>query len=102
MIWLCSVLFAQEPTPQEAIQAFEREFAYVHTEKCSEKQPKSLVISSQTKIRDEKNSYWFWKKSWRQKNKYEQLAALYESLKRNVEKGNGKLFLEHAHPRRQS
>ena len=90
MIWLLSVLFAQEPTPEEAIQkAFEREFAYVFTEKNAlEEQKKSLLVKSQTQIQaEEKELLVLEKELAAKKLKFEQLSALYESLeKKRVEK----------------
>lgn len=85
MIWLCTLAFAQEPSPQEAIQkAFEREYAYVYAEKRSlQKQKENLFQQKTDSLSSVESSIVALEKELAfEKREYERLVSELEALEK--------------------
>jgi biopolymer transport protein ExbB len=72
MIWMLAMALAEEPTPQEAIQmAFEREFAYVHSEKRAlEEQLIGLEQKKKERLKNEEAEILSLEKEYTSQKKY--------------------------------
>ena len=87
MIWLYTLAFAQEPSPQETIQkAFEREYAYVYAEKQSlDKQLEELRKHKVSSLSEsESNLVSIERELAFEKQEYERLALELEALEKET------------------